>query len=118
MSDFVNQTLIAVDGATFTEDFQYLEDDCTTPIDLTGFTGKMEVRDCDDNLVLELNTTNGRFIFPDPSNGIIKFIVDATTMDALSPGDYVYDSFLINGAVVDPFINGSFIIEKRVTQTL
>lgn len=109
--------ITALQGKTFVLSSQYTEDD-DTPVDLTGRSGRMQVRPSRDSatVTLELTTANGRFLFPDAEDGQVQFQVPASDMAALLPGNYVYDSELVNGAIVEPYLSGSFNVVAEVTR--
>jgi hypothetical protein len=87
-----------------------------SPIDLTGWTAKMDIRlKKGGDLVLSLTTGSG--ITNGGSNGTITFaltIVQTTTLK----GSMVYDLFLTNaGATLAvPILTGNLIITQRVSQ--
>lgn len=107
----------AAQGKTFVLSSTYENDDGTF-VNLTGYTGRMQVRASPDSadVLLELTTANGRFLFPDPVNGQVRFQVTAADMAAIAPGHYVYDSELVNGSTVEPHLSGAFIVEAETTR--
>lgn len=109
--------IVATQGKTFVLTSAYQNDDGTA-IDLTGYTGRMQVRASStaEDLIVELTEANGRFLIPSPSTGQVRFQITAADMAGLAPGVYVYDSELVNGAIVEPFMSGTFEIQAEITK--
>lgn len=109
--------IVAAQGKTFVLTSTYANDD-GTPVNLTGYTGRMQVRASStaDTVVVELTTANGRFLIPSPTIGQVRFQITAADMAGLPPGNYVYDSELVNGAIVEPFLSGNFEIRAEITR--
>ena len=88
-----------------------------TPVDLTGYSAKMQVR-ADVGLVpiiLELSTANGRIVLGGV-NGSITMIASALVTSALTPGLFKYDLELIApDGTVTRLIEGFFEIKGQVT---
>lgn len=61
-----------------------------TPIDLSGCTARLQVRDAADAVVLEASTGNGRIQIT-PASGRIDMSVPASVMEAPAPGGYAFD---------------------------
>jgi len=106
-------------GATFYYELIWekeVSDDVFSPVDLTGFSAKMQVRkDVGSSLIIELSTANNRITF-DSLNGKIILKISASDTSALVPGSYKYDLELTTpeGFVIS-FIYGSFDIIGRIT---
>lgn len=73
--------------------------DGVTPIDLTGLTFRITIRQNADDVItiLELSTTDGTLL-NGGTNGVITFNVPALTLLRLSAGDYVMDLIARNEA--------------------
>ena len=86
------------------------------PVDITGYTAKMQVRKKPGApLVLEMSTQNGRITFT-PLTGIINIVVQAADTALLVPGLYRYDLDLTDQAgFVTRFIQGAFEIVETIT---
>lgn len=105
-------------GATLDRTIQYLADDNLTPIDLTGYTARMQIRGSVNNpdTILVLTTENSRIIIT-PLTGTIQLLVDAVTMATVSLVEGVYDLELIDaGGTVERLIEGKASIKKEVTR--
>lgn len=87
------------------------------PVDLTGYTARMQLRtsvDAETNS-LELTTENDR-ISLGGTNGEIQLTVDADTMAAMDAGSYKYDLEMVVGASVRKLLKGKFKILAEVTK--
>lgn len=74
-------------GATFNAySFQYLQDDGVTPVDLTGWTGKLQVRETTTSSTVAIE------VIPTltPSTGMVDFTFSATQTSSLTASQYVY----------------------------
>jgi len=85
-----------------------------TPVDLTGMTARMQVRDVSEQVLVELTTENGRISLGGAS-GKITLSIDAATTADLDRGG-VYDLELVNGAEVTRVIMGKASLSKEVTR--
>ncbi len=87
------------------------------PVDLTGVTARMQIRDklTSDTVILELTTENGGIVI-DTVNYTISIIVSATQTALLSFTSAVYSMELISGSTVTPFIQGTITLEKEITR--
>ena len=89
------------------------------PIDITGYTAIMQVREfiTDDDPILEASTENG-YITMDEENGTFVVSIPTEVTDELdAPFEGVYDLFITapNGDA-EKVLYGSFTIEKAVTR--
>lgn len=103
-------------GATFNLVLTWRNPD-QSPIDITGYTGKMQVRasKADPDAVLTLQTGSG--ITLGGVNGTITLSASATATDALSAGTYVYDLELTSSnGTVTRLIEGAFTVSGQVTR--
>lgn len=117
--DFINTTARrrAIDkGADFDRVLTWKEDG--TAVDLTGYSAKMQIRDSDDSLVMELSTDNGR-ITVDSSGTITLHVPGSDT--ALIPETtneyYRYDLLLTSPTGVRTrLIEGRVEVTRDVTR--
>jgi hypothetical protein len=85
------------------------------PVNLTGYTAKMQVRDISGNLIVELSTSNGKIVIT-PALGQIAMTLTATQTAALTVGNYNYDLNLTDTASnVYKILEGAFILKASVT---
>lgn len=108
-------------GASFGFSFVYT-DASDVAIPLLNYTGTMQIRDCDDVLILEANTTNG-YMTIHPSNGTITINIPKAIVLASTAVDNVgrnvrYDLF-ITSPTPDPVDTKLFVgkvpIVERIT---
>jgi hypothetical protein len=110
--------MVATQGKTFTLNSTCFNEDGTA-FNLTGYTGRMQVRpsSTSDDVLVELTTANERFTFPSPTtSGQVRLQITAADMATLPAGHYVYDSELVNGVLVEPFLTGSFEVLAEITR--
>ena len=106
----------AEQGATFKRVLIW-KDSVGTPIDITGFTSKMQVRaGYGLDVLLDLSTANGKIIIIASVNGKFSINETATNMSALKAGVYKYDIEMTNGAEVTRILEGSFTVSEEITQ--
>lgn len=114
--------LVVPAGATFPFDFLAVESDGTTPMDLTGWTARMQVRPNFKkvgNALLEFTTTNTKLVIT-PLTGKIRLIIPATDTDSI-PVDkdgrqLFYDLEIDNGSgVVNRPFQGIFTLTPQIT---
>lgn len=106
--------LTCYQGSTF--DKQFTVTQSGTPVNWTGYTGKMQVRRYkDQNSTVLLTLTNGAGVSLGGSAGTISLAITAAQSSALTPGIYYYDVELTSGATVVRILNGKFILDAQVT---
>ena len=93
-----------------------LDTNLSTPVDLTGYTARMQVRECKANTtVIELTTENGGLTLGDAAGTITFFVSDADT-ESTQSDRCVYDLELVEpGGDVTPLLAGTFIFKDQVT---
>ena len=109
--------IIADQGATFARVVTW-KDDTGTPVNLTGYSARMQVRQryVSTSTVLSL-TSPSSGITLGTTNGQIQINVSATTMAGISAGDYRYDLELVSGGgIVTRLLMGSFTVRAEVTR--
>lgn len=67
-----------------------LQDEDGTPIDLTGASARVQVRDWTDALVLSASTADGRLTVS-PAIGRVQMSVPAAATAGIEPGRYSFD---------------------------
>jgi hypothetical protein len=90
-----------------------------TPVDLTGFGARMQVRTAagDPTALLDASTVNGFIVLGGPA-GTININIPATLMTALAAGNYKYDLDIYSSdatPIVTRLIQGSFKLNAEVT---
>lgn len=109
--------IIADQGATFSRVVIW-KDDTDTPVNLTGYSARMQVRQryVSTSTVLSL-TSPSSGITLGTTNGQIQIVVSASTMAGIAAGDYRYDLELISGSgIVTRLLMGSFTVRAEVTR--
>jgi hypothetical protein len=110
-------------GAKISKRFQYNDED-GTPVPLTGFSGRMQIRETQDDttILLELTTANGRIIFEAAAEvGRIDWLVGATDTETgtLDWQSGVYDFEIFEDADADNVIRlleGKVKVDLEVTR--
>jgi len=90
-----------------------------TPVDLQGYTGRLQARvDADDSeVILSLTTAASGGIVLGGVAGTITLSRSATQTAAIAAGEYVYDLELISmGGEVTRLIQGMFAVSAEVTR--
>ena len=103
--------IVCLKGDTFLRELIFWEDKYKTiPVDITGFTFKMQVRKgrlC--TVILSFDMSDGIAITPTNKLTLSK---TALEMSSLPVGTFDYDIERTSGSVVTTFIKGSFIIQQ------
>lgn len=88
------------------------------PVNLTGYSADMQVRDISNNLIVELSTANGKITIS-PTIGQINLALTATQTSAanLPAGNYNYALNLTDSASnVTQILQGAFSVTASVVQ--
>lgn len=108
-------------GETYIRQFQWLNPDGVTPIDLTGCTLHSQFRKnaLDTTTILDLSLTNGRLALQDAVNGVFQmFLSSEDTTDF--PADFrigAWDLFVLDtNGFSKPLIAGRVVITASVTR--
>lgn len=104
-------------GATLSRTLTWA-DPAKNPINLTGYTARMQVREtaASNTVVLELTTSNTRITLGGTA-GTVTINVNAATTTSLTPGKYVYDLEVVSGGgEVTRLVEGNFIVKAEVTR--
>lgn len=103
-------------GATFQLPLVW-RDTNGSPIDLTGYTARMEVRKnkTSGTVLVTLTTENGRITLGG-TNGKIDLEIEAATTEEFTAGIYMYDLNLMIADKVYRLMEGTFTVSGEVTQ--
>lgn len=82
------------------------------PINLTGFSAHMQIRDANGTLITDLSTTNGKIVLT-PVSGIIDLIIPASETTAMTFTTGLYDLKLIA-----PDTTETRLLQGKVTLSL
>jgi hypothetical protein len=107
-----------VQGKTWEAKFRYLSR-CSSgrkpaPIDLSGYTARMVVRECaeDSASLLDLTTSNGGIALS--ASGLIELEATPTQTSNLTAGDGVYEIELYTGSDVIGFASGLVKVYQEI----
>ena len=106
-------------GATFKKLFQWKTGDPPTPVNLTGYSARMQIREKikSTSVISEFTTENGKIIFTDPKNGLFMITASAEETKRMKYKRGVYDIEFINpsGEVIR-LIQGNVEFSPEVTR--
>jgi hypothetical protein len=102
-------------GATFDKTFTITVNG--SPMNLTGYTAAMQVRETYDSTTTLLSLTNGSGITLGGTAGTIAVLVSSTATAAIADGFYSYDLEITSGGgVTDRLLQGKFVVTPQVTR--
>lgn len=102
-------------GETFDRTVFFKHEDQTVYV-LTGYTGKMDIRNAPGAPLL-ISLTSGDGITINGAAGSVRLQIDKTDTLNLKPGSYAYDLFLTDASgIAKPFLTGSFNVIAGITQ--
>lgn len=106
-------------GSTFSQTFQWKTGNPSTPVDLTGYTARMQIREriISPTAIISLTTENGGIVFTDSVNGQFKIEMSAETTASFSFKNGVYDiEFVSPSGFVRRLFEGSVTLSPEVTR--
>jgi len=102
-------------GATFDKTFTVSISG--VPMNLTGYTAAMQVRETYDSTATLLSLSNGAGITLGGTAGTILVSIASTATAAIVEGFYSYDLEIISGGgVTDRLLQGKFVVTPQVTR--
>lgn len=108
-------------GATFSHQLVWqkespLDSGIFVPVNMTGYTAKMQVRKkSSDPVIIELSTSNSRIVIT-PLLGQIDLLIPATNTNTMPAGIFAYDLELTDtNDFVTRFIEGKFEVVGQIT---
>lgn len=104
-------------GSTFKKRLTWIVSDA--PVDLTGYTARMDIRESVDAPTATVAASTSNYITLGGDEGTIDINIPASVMEDVPPGRYVYDLELISGGSppeVTAIIAGQFIVDPEVTR--
>lgn len=110
----VNYDITIEQGATFTLSLLW-KTSGGTPIDLTGYTARMQIRSSVSSTTILADLTSAAGITLGGVAGTIDVEIPATQTATMTKGG-VYDLELVNGSVVTRFVYGNVSFSKEVTR--
>lgn len=107
-------------GTTFTLELQY-KDSNSVPVDLTGYSGRMQIRPVVGSPITYLCLSSSiqadgtGITFPTPTSGTINLYISAVSSSQLTFDQGVYDLEIASGSIVTRLIQGNIQLSKEVT---
>jgi hypothetical protein len=102
-------------GSTFRRTLAYTLDDL--PIDLSGYSSRLQVREAYYSANPVVSLTSGNGISIDGPDGLIDILISASVTSAFPTGIHVYDLEIISPSnIVDRLIEGTFNVTPEVTR--
>lgn len=90
--------------------------DTAVPVDLTGYTARLQMRDdFGGTLLHEMTTENGGLTL-NVAQGAIDMLIDALTTDNFDWDTAVYDIELVQGDYVNRLFSGTVVVSPSVTR--
>lgn len=96
-------------GVDFDKTLTWLTGEPPEPVDLTGWTGEMELCDSDDNLILTATTSNGQLVLGDAA-GTVQIILANAVTDTFTFDTGHYRIRLNSGSAIYAFAGGDVTI--------
>ena len=105
-------------GANFSQRLTFLQSSDGDPVDLSGFTARMQLRQSVNSTtpLIELTTENGRITLGDAA-GTVDLALNASETASLTAGTAVYDLEIVQSETsADRYAQGSVTIIREVTR--
>lgn len=108
--------MICPQGSTFLKQITYSVD--STPVDLTGYIARMQVRETysSTNVILSLTNQGAEPTISVNDEGQIDLYINADDTAKVVAKEYVYDLELDSGGTVTRLLEGKFIVTPEVTR--
>ena len=108
--------ITVVNGTTFTLAPQWLINNL--PVNLTGYSADMQVRDVSNNLIAELSTANGKAVITAATGTVTLTLTATQTASGVLPaGSYTYALNLTDSSSnVYQILQGAFVVSASVVQ--
>lgn len=90
------------------------EDDAGDPVDLTGYTPRIDIVDATGRRLLQLRTT-GNVLTLDGAGGVLSIAVGKAVMATLPPGAHRWDLQMEKAGAFDVLAGGLVVIEQGLT---
>lgn len=93
--------------------------DGSTPVDLTGYSCRMQIREDTDSkaVIASYNNSNGKLTVSSPASGVLTWTVTNTETAAYKFNTAVYDLEIISGSgIVTRLLQGEVTLSKEVTK--
>lgn len=113
-----NYDITIYQGASFDRTLTWEVGTPPTKVNLTGYTGRMQIREslAAGTAVIELTNANGRITLGGTA-GTVRLDMSATDTAALNAGQYIYDLELVSsGGETTRLVEGIAIVDGEVTR--
>jgi hypothetical protein len=110
--------LVIPQGATFIYEITYKDPSNNTPINLTGYTARMQMREkIDDTATIFSATTENGALFVSGSTGMVVLTIPAAITAAFQFKKVVFDIEIQSAAgVVTRLVKGTMLLDREVTR--
>jgi hypothetical protein len=102
--------------ATFKTSFVWKTKSTNEAVDLSSYTGALQIRRTPADAVALVSLTSGNGIDIEGPLGRVNIEIAASVTSTLSPGRYVYDLVLTSGDEKKRLVEGSIIVDPGVTR--
>ena len=106
--------IVCPQGATYSTTFTVSQDG--VPLDLTGYTAALQVRDSYTATDAEISLTSGSGITLGGTAGTIAVVVSSTVTAGVAANTYVYDLELYSGSTTTRLLQGFWKHTPEVTK--
>lgn len=108
--------ILAEQGSNYLTTITYTDDD-GDPVNLTGYTARMQVRKFASSPIPFLTLTSSSGLSITAGTGVIGMAITAAALSAVPAGSYKYDLEIVSGAgQVTKLLGGDFEIQAEVTR--
>ncbi len=105
--------LVIDQGADFSQVFNLENDATASALDLTGYTGKSQMR----KHASSTKKHDFTISFPDRTQGVVQVSMTDNTTKTIKPGRYIYDLILTDsGGSVERIVEGSALVREGATK--
>jgi hypothetical protein len=106
----------AEQGTNYLTAITYTDDD-GDPVNLTGYTARMQVRRFTGSPIPFITLTSSSGLTITAASGVIDMAITAAALSAIPAGSYKYDLEIVSGAgVVTKLLGGDFDLQAEVTR--
>jgi hypothetical protein len=106
-------------GSTFSQKFKWKTGNPATPVNLAGYTARMQIREKikSPNYIINLTTENGGIVITNAANGEFSVEIPATVTASMNFKVGVYDlEFVSSGGIVERLFQGTITLSPEVTR--
>lgn len=115
MSAYYTVDISASNNADFRQSF-VLTDNAGTPLDLTGATFEMDIRDASGTELLSATSANSRVAITNAAAGAFSITILAADLSPIAGGEYVHDLLMRQAGKTSRIWAGAFYLAEGVSQ--